>query len=96
MAVMTIPVAAGAASTDAATTRFCGRELPHQRDLQRAARKINAGAKKQKAFVKKLSAVLTRADKVAPRDIAEEVSTAVNALKADLDTAFEDSAVARP
>ena len=92
MAVMTIPVAAGAASTDAATTRFCDANFRINSTFNEQPNS-NAGAKKQKAFVKKLNAVLTRADKLAPRDIAEEVSTAVTALKADLDTAFEDSAV---
>ncbi len=94
MAAMSVPVAVGAAgaagaATDAGAKKFCNLNF---RINQTFAEQPDpaAPAKAQKAFVKKLNAVLTRAGKAAPSDISTEVTTAVTALKDDVSAAFQD------
>lgn len=91
MAAMAVPVAAGAA-TDTGAKRFCALNFRISQTFNEQPDQ-DAPAKAQQAFVKKLNAVLTRAEKAAPSDISADVTTAVTALKADLASAFEDPAV---
>jgi uncharacterized cupredoxin-like copper-binding protein len=88
---MAVPVAAGAA-TDSGAKKFCDLNFRISQTFNEQPDQ-DAPAKAQNAFEKKLNAVLTKAEKVAPSAISNEVTTAVTALKDDLNRAFEDPAV---